>query len=57
MIRQGWKKDDLVVGDTVTISGHQARDDRPVARGYINQDFPMESSCLVVKVEIEGMEV
>lgn len=35
MIRQGWKKSDLVVGDSVTITGHQARDDRPVARATL----------------------
>jgi hypothetical protein len=35
LIRQGWKKSDLVLGDSVTISGHQAKDDRPVARATL----------------------
>jgi len=35
LIRQGWKKTDLQIGDSVTISGHQARDDRPVARATL----------------------
>ena len=32
LIRQGWKKNDLKLGDKISLSGHQARDNRPVAR-------------------------
>ena len=35
LMRQGWRRDDLKPGDEVTVSGHQARDDRPVARATV----------------------
>ena len=35
LMRQGWKKDDLKPGDTVTVTGHQARDNRTVARATV----------------------
>ena len=35
LIRRGWKRNDLKPGDKITLSGHQARDDRPVARARV----------------------